>query len=236
MESCGRADIDHDGDLDFVIGNAGTNLPWHASKQEPLTLYYGDFNGDGRIDPIICNYIQGKSYPVASRDEMLLQMNSLRKKYITYSSYAKASLEDMVGIEAVKTSAKFEINTLQSSILENLGAGNFKLKALPMAAQFSSVRGVLIDDFNGDNFTDLLLAGNFFPFRTQYGPCDAAKGLLLRGKEKAGFTSVGWEDTGFYADGDVRNMALLNSKNGKRYIVVARNNESVMVFELDKSI
>src|SRR5258708_35213549 len=99
---------------------------------------------------------------------MLLQMNSLRKKYVTYSSYANASLEDMVGIDALKASAKFEISTLQSSILENLGNGNFKLKPLPVAAQFSSVKGVLIDDFNGVNFTDILLSGNFFPFRTHY--------------------------------------------------------------------
>ncbi len=131
------ADLDSDGDLDFVVGNAGTNLPWHATMTEPITLYLNDFNKDGRMDPIICNYVQGKSYPVAARDELLLQMNNLRKKYITYSSYANSSLEDIVGLEQIKASKKFTVNTLQSSILENLGNGNFKLKALPIAAQVS---------------------------------------------------------------------------------------------------
>jgi enediyne biosynthesis protein E4 len=228
------ADLDNDGDLDYVIGNAGTNLPWHAAMQEPLTLYYGDFNGDGRIDPIICNYNQGKIFPVASRDEMLLQMNSLKKKYTTYSSYANASIEDIIDAEQVKTSKKYQVNTLQSSILENIGKGNFKLKPLPIAAQVSSVRGILMGDFNGDGSTDILLAGNFYPYRTQYGPCDASKGLLLQGKGKGNFLPISWEDTGFFANGDVRNMVLLNAKSNKRTIVAARNNESVLVFETER--
>ena len=227
------ADLDDDGDLDFVIGNAGTNLPWHATVKEPIVLYLNDFNKDGRNDPVICNYVQGKSYPVASRDEMLLQINYLRKKYTAYSSYAKASLEDMVGPEQTAASRKFKINTLQSSILENLGNGNFKLKALPIAAQVSSVRGILIEDFNGDTTKDILLAGNFYPFRTQYGPCDASQGLFLQGK-KDGFTSINWEDTGFYANGEIRNMVLLNTKSDKQFIIGARNNESVLVFQSTK--
>ncbi|HEV8513897.1 MAG TPA: FG-GAP-like repeat-containing protein, partial [Cyclobacteriaceae bacterium] len=224
------ADLDHDGDLDFVVGNAGTNLPWHATVSEPITLYLGDFNKDGKNDPIICNYIQGKNYPVASRDELLLQMNHLRKKYITYSSYASASLEDILSADEIAASSKYRINTLQSSILENLGNGNFKLNPLPIPAQVSSVRGILIDDFNGDQITDILLSGNFYPFRTQYGPCDASKGLLLQGK-KDGFAPLNWEATGFYANGDIRNMALLKSKSNKRFIVTARNNESVLIFQ-----
>jgi hypothetical protein len=228
------ADLDDDGDLDFVIGNAGANLPWHATVNEPVTLYLNDFNRDGKDDPIICNYVQGKSYPVASRDELVLQMNYLRKKYNTYSSFAKASLEDMVGPELMNASRKFSINTLQSSILENLGNGHFKLKALPATAQVSSVRGILIDDFNGDNRADILLAGNFYPFRTQYGPSDAGKGLLLQGK-KDGFTPIGWEDTGFCADGDIRNLVLLKTRSNKQFIVAARNNERVVVFQHNKN-
>jgi hypothetical protein len=134
----------------------------------------------------------------------------------------------------MNASRKFSINTLRSSILENLGNGNFKLKALPITAQVSSVRGILIDDFNGDNRADILLAGNFYPFRTQYGPCDASKGLLLQGK-KDGFTPIGWEDSGFYANGDIRNMVLLNTKSGRQFIVAARDNESVMVFQQNKN-
>ncbi len=227
-------DFDLDGDLDYIVGNAGVNLPWHASMLKPLTLYVSDFNSDGRLDPIICNFIQGKSFPVASRDEMLLQMNSLRKKYTDYGSYALASLEDMVGLEQVKGSKKYQINTLQSSMLENLGNGNFKLQPLPVEAQVSSVRGILVEDFNGDGVEDILLAGNFFSFRTQYGPCDASKGLMLKGIGKGNFVPISWERTGFYASGDIRNMQLLQEKSGKRHVVVARNNDSVLVFKLEK--
>jgi enediyne biosynthesis protein E4 len=226
------ADIDKDGDIDYVIGNAGTNLPWHASVDQPLTLYYGDFNNDKRIDPILCNFYQGKNYPVASRDELLMQMNSLRKKYETYSSYAKATAEDVIEPKIINGAKKYQVNTLASSVLENLGNGNFKVYALPLEAQVSSVRGILIDDFNHDNITDILLAGNFYSYRTQYGPSDAGKGLLLTGEGNGKFKSVGWESSGFFTTGDIRNMIRLNSASNQ-YVLTARNGDAVSLFELN---
>ena len=41
------ADIDGDGDIDFVATNFGLNTKYHASPQNPVLLYAGDFNGDG---------------------------------------------------------------------------------------------------------------------------------------------------------------------------------------------
>jgi hypothetical protein len=227
-----QTDIDHDGDVDYVVGNAGLNLFWHASADEPLNLYYSDFNNDGRIDPVICNYNQGRSYPVASRDEMLLQMNSLRKKYTDYATYAKATVEDIVGVEGLKRARKYEVNTLQSSVLENLGQGQFKLWPLPQAAQVSCVTGILVGDFNGDTQDDIALAGNFYPFRTEYGPSDAGKGLLLVGNGKGAFEPMGWEQTGFYAAGDVRNMNLLDESR----IIAVRNNGSAILFQCESKL
>src|SRR5690606_36119477 len=68
------ADVDNDGDIDYLVGNAGTNLQFRASVQQPVQLFAADFNDDGTLDPILCYYIQGKSYPMASRDELLDQM------------------------------------------------------------------------------------------------------------------------------------------------------------------
>ncbi len=57
------ADFDGDGDLDLVIGNAGLNTQFKASEKEPLTLYYKDFENKGTMDPVLCYYIDGISYP-----------------------------------------------------------------------------------------------------------------------------------------------------------------------------
>ena len=64
------ADMDGDGDMDLIAGNWGLNSAIKVSKTEPATMFYNDFDNNGSVDPLICYYIQGKSYPMASRDEM----------------------------------------------------------------------------------------------------------------------------------------------------------------------
>jgi len=39
------ADIDNDGDIDFVAGNMGTNIDYKPSKNQPVELFYNNFNG-----------------------------------------------------------------------------------------------------------------------------------------------------------------------------------------------
>jgi hypothetical protein len=220
-------DFDGDGDTDYVLGNAGTNLPWKVSETQPLTMYYGDFNDDGRVDPVMCYSYQGKEYPVASRDEMLLQINSLRKKFTSYSQYAQVTVQDIFDTGALRASQKLKVNTFESSILENLGNGNFKISPLPVAAQVSGVNGIVTDDFNKDGFTDILLAGNFYPYRTQVGRSDSGMGLLLKGNGKGKWDPIPWDQSGFMATGDIRNMVSLNEKGDRKYILIARNNEKM---------
>ena len=225
-------DFDGDGDTDYVLGNLGANSPWRASPGEPLALCYGDFDENGRVDPIICNYVQGKSYPVASRDELLEQIPALRKKYVKYIHYADQQLEDILSPEQLQKAVRREVHTLQSSYLENLGSGRFRLRPLPPEAQYSVVQGLASGDYDGDGHLDLLLAGNFYPFRVQQGPFDAGHGLLLRGNGKGGFVPVPWTESGFYAAGDVRDLVSLPGPGGVPTVVLAKNDANVQVIAL----
>ena len=226
-------DFDGDGDTDYIAGNAGNNFPYKVSEDEPLELYYSDLNGDARIDPVISYSSGGKKYPVASRDEMLLQFNSLRKRFTTYSQYASATTEEIFGRTSLDEARKIKIQTLESMVIENTGEGNFRLLPLPTMAQISSVNGIMADDFNGDGVIDILLAGNFFPYRTEYGPADSSLGLMLLGDGKGKFDPVPWDRSGFLAIGDVRNMQMLNVDRGSKFILLARNNDKMSLFAYD---
>ena len=43
-------DADQDGDLDLLLGNAGTNMQFKASPTEPVHLFVSDLNQDGVLD------------------------------------------------------------------------------------------------------------------------------------------------------------------------------------------
>ena len=226
------ADVDGDGQMDFILGNCGYNDQFKASGAQPMSLYVADFDNNGSLDPILCYYIQGKSYPMASRDELLDQMVPLKKKFVNYISYADATIEDIFPPEKLAQAKVLRCDQLASGILHNRSNGRFEFTPLPLEAQFSKVFGAVVDDFDGDGVKDILLSGNFYPYKTQLGRCDASLGVLLKG-EKGQFRSVDPVVSGCYIGGDVRGMVEVRNDAGERWIVVAKNDDLVQVLKVN---
>jgi hypothetical protein len=225
------ADVDGDGDMDFVLGNCGYNNQFSASKERPITMYVADFDDNGVIDPIICYYIQGKSYPMASRDELLDEITPLKKKYIHYKDYADATINDIFPKDKIDNATIYTCNQLASGILYNDGNLHFRFEPLPLQAQFSRVSSAVVNDFDGDGKKDILLSGNFYAYRVQLGQSDAGLGLLLKGNNSNHFTPVDAAQSGCYIDGDVRNMVMLKNATGENIIIIAKNNSAVQVLK-----
>ncbi len=223
-------DVDSDGDLDILAGNAGTNLQMKASQQEPMQCYSQDMNADGQTDPILCYYIQGKSYPMPSRDELLEQVTPLRKKFVKYDDYGKAGIEDILDKEMRKKSYVAEVTTLESVWFENTGNGKFVMKPLPAITQASCVNAFVTDDFDGDGTTEVLVAGNFYPYRVQLGRSDASFGTLLRFAN--GAASVYAPQSPLWLSGDIRGAAVLHFAQGGRRLVVSRNDDKPGVYNM----
>jgi hypothetical protein len=143
-------DMDNDGDMDLIAGNAGLNSQLKANEQEPLTVTYADFDQNETIDPMICYYIQGKSYPMASLDETAMQMPWIRKKFLKYHDYAQAGLSDLFTSEQLDKAQSKTVFTLATTYFENTGKGIFKAQVLTSVAQTSWVSGISCGDFNKD--------------------------------------------------------------------------------------
>jgi len=212
--------------MDFVLGNCGLNNQYKASPEKPLALYYDDFDKNGVVDPVLTYYIGNKSYPMFSRDEMLDQMVSLKRKFTSYASYANVTIEDIFGKEAVSKSPVLYCKQLSSIILENKGDFNFLKHNLPKDVQFSRISGVIATDIDHDGKKDLVMAGNFSPYRVQLGPCDASVGVVLRQSGSFIFESMQPSETGFWATGDIRYMLNIDSSR----IVLSVNNGEPLVF------
>jgi hypothetical protein len=221
------ADVDSDGDTDVLLGNAGTNQQLRASKQEPMDYYVSDINDDSQPDPILCYYVQGKSYPAATLDELVDQVRGIRKTFNHYDDYADAGIEKIMNDDRRKRALHLQINTLQSSWLENQGSGKLTLKPLPAEAQGSMINGFVMDDFDGDGEKEVLCAGNFFPYKVEWGRSDASTGLLL--KFNHGEADVYLPDTPLWMSGDIRDVALVHTGTGTR-VMVSRNNDKPGLF------
>jgi hypothetical protein len=198
-------DIDHDGDIDILAGNLGLNTQLRASQKEPMTLTYGDFDQNGTIEPVINYFIQGKSYPLATLDEFSYQMPSIKKKFLKYKDYSQATLKEILTDEQRKNSKELKVQELKTTLFVN-NQGKFTANSLPIAAQNSWISGIVVQDFNKDGKKDLLLAGNFYPWKIQLGKSDANKGLILIGNGKGTFTTLPNSQSKLLLEGDIRGI------------------------------
>lgn len=223
------ADIDGDGDTDLVAGNLGLNSQMKASPTEPTTLYAADFDGNGAVDPILCHYRNGVNMPAPSRDDLGQQMPSIKKKFNDYKSYATASIEDIVGKDALANAKVLRAEQFRTVWLENTGMG-FVLHELPVEAQFAPVYAIASDDFNGDGHVDLFLAGNNRWSRIYFGRYDANHGQVFLGDGKGGFRLLPASQTGTSIRADVRDAALVRGKRGNRIVVGMNDGEAEVLY------
>ena len=217
-------DFNKDGNTDLIVGNLGNNTQFTASENEPLSIIFNDFNADGVLDAIVCSYVQHKSFPTATRDELFDQLPALQKKFSRYATYADAQVKDIFTPEQLAGTKSVEIKTLKSCYVKNNGNKKFTINPLPQYAQISMVNGIVKDDDN-----NIIIAGNFYPFRVQQGPLDAGIGLVLSNNGQGEFTPKLYAETSLHISGDVRNLITVKSGNALLMIAV-KNNGPVQVF------
>ena len=164
---------------------------------------------------------------------MLDQVSTLRKKFIKYEDYSKATIDDILSGEQQEKAYKFSAYRLESSWLENIDGKTFKMRSLPPMAQISPVNAVLSLPSGSASSTSFLLAGNFYPYKPQLGRNDASFGLILNYdnhelKVNGGMLSNVW------LTGDIRDLELVRCKTGMVKIIASRNDDTPLVFEFTK--
>ena len=230
-QSVAPMDVDGDGNQDYVLGNAGRNQRFRPTRAEPVELFAGDFDQNGTGDLLLGYYQAGKLYPVAGREDLSAQMPLVKKLYPNYTTYARATVPEMLTQFPGKAQLHRRAHTFEHIYLRNDGSGKFILEALPPLAQVASVRAIAVHDVDGDGQQDALLVGNTYEIETKTPRDDAGVGLLLLGNGSRALVAVPLRESGFYAPHNARGVAWVKGKQGAR-VVVANDNDALQVFQL----
>ena len=223
-------DFDGDGDMDLVVGNLGLNTQFVADSTKILRLYSKDFDQNGSIDPILECFIKDGMYPFPSRDELLDQMVSMRKKFTTYESYSQAKMNDLFTTEELASAQILESNTLESIYLENTPQG-FIPQALPRIAQATPIYAILPIDLNQDGALDLIIGGNQSFSRIRLGTLDAGLGLVLINDGKGNFRPLEPHESGLKIKGDIKSILKLENQN-QNQILFGINQQPLQLYFL----
>jgi hypothetical protein len=224
------ADIDGDGYPDIVAGNHGLNTRFKCSDSKPVSMYVSDFDANGSVEQVITCYNGDKAYPMALRHDLVGVLPYLKKKYLKYESYKEQTIEDIFTKDQLAKAIKLEAKEMRSSVIMNNRNGTFSIKPLPMEAQFSTVCGITVNDYDGDGKQDILLGGNFYQSKPEVGIYDASYGLLLKGDGKGNFIAINEKQSGILVKGQVRN--ILEVKAGKKVLTIfVMNNEAPKIFD-----
>lgn len=218
-------DIDGDGDIDVVVGNHGLNSKLHANESQALTMYYDDFDKNGRKEQFITYYHTDKEVPFATVKELHKQMPSLKKKFLYASDFAKMKLTEIIDKNKLDNAQKFIINELRSIVLFNNENQSFTERPLPDLAQWSVIKDLVISDINDDGKEDVIIAGNYYESNSQLGRFDADPGIVLLNTGQGNFEAKTFDQP--ILKGQSRKILIKNKR-----IYIAKNNGKLMVVYL----
>jgi hypothetical protein len=224
-------DIDADGDMDLIAGNLGINSRLKATDDQPVKMYFNDFDDNGKKEQVVTYFLKNREIPFATKDELQKQIPLLKKKFLYAEDFAKSSLEKIFSKNKLEASQLYSVNYFSNAILINDGKLNFSLRPLPQDAQLTAYKDATVLDVNHDNLPDILLAGNYYENNIQMGRYDSDFGTLLINKGNGNFHCE--KLNGLEITGQVRRIQKI-SIAGKESFILARNNDSVKVVTFNK--
>lgn len=234
--SLAAADIDQDGDIDYLAGNMGHNTKYHANADHPVRVFYADWEDDGSCEIVEAKYVGDTLYPVRGRSCSSRAMPSIAEKFPTFQEFGSAVFEAIYEEEKIKSALHVQVTELASGVFINDGKGHFTFEEFPHIAQVAPVFGIAAADFNEDGTLDVFLGQNFRGPQVETGRFDGGISQLLIGDGKGNFTPATAQESGVSIAGEVRGVALGDAdENGRPDVLLTVINERSMLLGTDIS-
>lgn len=224
-------DVNQDGRLDIVAGNLGLNTPFQPTKDRPLRLYGGDLDKNGTHDVILSTTYKGDWVMVGGLSAFQSQFPEIAATFPSSAGPNTTDLETLFGATIYENSLIKEVVECRSMVFLNRENKSFEPIPLPVEAQVSAVTTILVQDFNADGQSDLLLGGNNYGINPLFYRQDAGNGLILLGESTGGFIPLSTRESNLYIPGSVTDIARLQTAYpGIFFFLVANNQGENQIF------
>ncbi len=152
----------------------------------------------------------------------------------TFHNFASSNLETIYTPSQLAQSKKYEVNTLEHTVLMN-NNGRFESIKLPREAQIAPSFGTEILDVDDDGILDVILAHNFFSPQRETGRMDGGLSLVLKGNGDCTFSALPHSHTGISVSGDTRKVKAIDlNGNGIKEIAFAQNNGPLIIYSKNR--
>ena len=221
-------DINGDGYTDMLAGNWGHNSKLYAGKDGPLKMYVKDFANNGSVEDVVAYNIGGNEYSFLGKDQLEKALPVLKHDHLSYNEVAGKSIQYLFG-NLLNDYTQLKAETLSSSCFINDGKGNFTQKDLPGELQLSPIFSFTSLPF--ENGITYLAAGNFYGTLPYEGRYDAMNPTIFNYNNKSmRFASISQLPS---LDGEFRDAKWINYSGGKKILVLAKNNNSLIFLKPD---
>ncbi len=194
-------DFNGDGAMDFVVSNAGRNIPLDQGVESLQVYRFGsDQPGEpSRMVLAIRTNTGGdpRLFPTTGSLMQLAQDLPQNEEFGFWSRLSTQSLDQVIGgAEVVEEALAGQATIMTHSVFLNDGEGRFTRTDLPRDAQVAPGYGWAVLDLNADGHLDLVLAQNY---SARHGPgamLNAGIGIVLKGDGHGRFHAVPHEQSG----------------------------------------
>lgn len=219
------ADVDNDGDMDYIVGNSGWNTRFRRpTKNEPIRIHAADFDDNGSIDPLVTYVQDGQEWLMRDRTTVYSQIPTLQRQFNSFTAFARTPFRKMFSGDALDTMLTLTVTETSNCVVLN-ESGRLRLTRLPAEAQMAPIHGTMVADVNADGNLDVLAIGNMFGADREVVKYDAGKGLVLLGDGKGTFFVAPPAEARFTVTGDGRSMACLGGTKSPSDVLVALTNQ-----------
>ncbi len=219
-------DLDGDGDLDLIAGNHGKNTPYNISNKKPLIMKYGDFNGNGRPEPLIFHFCEGDYFPIHLRNNFLNQIQKKKSEFKNYRLYAKAPMNKILDEKEAQIAKTLKVHNYSSTVYENRD-GKFIPHELPIEVQFSPVFDSKVIDMNNDGIKEIYFVGNDNAHEVFTGPKNSFQGAVVSFGKDFKFNIIPKKISGFNIPFYGRSIEFIEINKEKSLLVTQNNNKTL---------